>query len=85
LATAADQEFKLAHGIIKHYLRTNAENWASLARKCQKMVSLSKIGRGRSVAYHPPRSIIDEQVAELLGIHAGDGYYHAAFGVALQP
>lgn len=38
------------------------------------MVSLSKIGKGRSIVYHPPKSIIDEQVAELLGIHAGDGY-----------
>lgn len=38
------------------------------------IVTPSKIGRGKPITYHPPKEIIDEQVAELLGLHAGDGY-----------
>jgi intein/homing endonuclease len=38
------------------------------------MVNLSKIGRGRSITYHRSREVLDTEVAELLGLHAGDGY-----------
>jgi len=38
------------------------------------MVDLSKIGKGRHITYHPPKEVLDIEVAELLGLHAGDGY-----------
>lgn len=38
------------------------------------MVNLSKMGRGRPITYSPPKSVLDTEVAELLGLHAGDGY-----------
>ena len=38
------------------------------------MVNLSKMGRGRHTTYHPPKDVLDMNVAELLGLHAGDGY-----------
>ncbi|MDH5713051.1 MAG: hypothetical protein OEY83_03835 [Candidatus Bathyarchaeota archaeon] len=38
------------------------------------IIAPSKIGKGKSITYHPPKAIIDEQAAELLGLHAGDGY-----------
>jgi len=38
------------------------------------MVDLSKMGRGRHIAYHQPKEVLDMEVAELLGLHAGDGY-----------
>jgi len=38
------------------------------------MVNLSKMGRGRHITYHPPKDVLDMDVAELLGLHAGDGY-----------
>ena len=38
------------------------------------MVNLSKIGKGRHITYHPPQESLDIDVAELLGLHAGDGY-----------
>ena len=38
------------------------------------MVNLSKIGKGRHITYHQPKEVLDTDVAELLGLHAGDGY-----------
>jgi len=38
------------------------------------MVDLSKIGKGRHITYHSPKEVLDVEVAELLGLHAGDGY-----------
>ena len=38
------------------------------------MVNISKIGRGKGICYKPPKTILDIEVAELLGLHAGDGY-----------
>jgi len=38
------------------------------------MVDLSKMGKGRHITYHPPKDVLDIEVAELLGLHAGDGY-----------
>lgn len=38
------------------------------------MVNLSKMGRGRPITYSPPKITLDVEVAELLGLHAGDGY-----------
>jgi len=38
------------------------------------MVDLSKMGRGGHITYHPPKEVLDIEVAELLGLHAGDGY-----------
>lgn len=38
------------------------------------MVNISKIGRGREITYRLPKEVLDADVAELLGIHAGDGY-----------
>jgi intein/homing endonuclease len=38
------------------------------------MVNLSKMGRGRPITYAPPKTTLDAEVAELLGLHAGDGY-----------
>lgn len=38
------------------------------------MVDLSKMGKGRHITYHPPKEVLDIEVAELLGLHAGDGY-----------
>jgi len=38
------------------------------------MVDLSKMGRGRHITYHPTKEVLDIEVAELLGLHAGDGY-----------
>jgi len=38
------------------------------------MVNLSKIGKGRHITYNPPKEVLDVDVAELLGLHAGDGY-----------
>jgi intein/homing endonuclease len=38
------------------------------------LVNISKIGRGREITYKLPRAILDVDVAELLGVHAGDGY-----------
>jgi len=38
------------------------------------MVNLSKIGKGRHITYHQPKEVLDIDVAELLGLHAGDGY-----------
>jgi hypothetical protein len=32
------------------------------------------MGRGRHITYHPPKDVPDMDVAELLGLHAGDGY-----------
>src|SRR3990170_4476593 len=38
------------------------------------MVNISKIGRGKGICYKPPKTILDVEAAELLGLHAGDGY-----------
>jgi intein/homing endonuclease len=38
------------------------------------MVNLSKIGKGRHITYHQPKEVLDIDVVELLGLHAGDGY-----------
>jgi hypothetical protein len=38
------------------------------------MVNLSKIGKGRHITYHPPQEALDIDSAELLGLHASDGY-----------
>jgi len=38
------------------------------------MPVLSNIGSGRHITYHLPREVLDGDVAELLGLHAGDGY-----------
>ena len=38
------------------------------------MVNISKIGRGKGIRYRPSKAILDVEVAELLGFHAGDGY-----------
>jgi len=38
------------------------------------MVDLSKMGKGRHITYHSPKEVLDVEVAELLGLHAGDGY-----------
>jgi len=38
------------------------------------VVNLSKIGKGRHITYHQPKEVLDIDVAELLGLHAGDGY-----------
>jgi len=38
------------------------------------MVDLSKMGKGRHITYHLPKEVLDIEVAELLGLHAGDGY-----------
>ena len=38
------------------------------------MVDLSKMGKGRHITYNPPKEFLDIEVAELLGLHAGDGY-----------
>src|SRR4030067_3475097 len=38
------------------------------------MVNISKIGRGKGICYNPPKTILNIEVAELLGLHAGDGY-----------
>ena len=32
------------------------------------------MGRGGHVTYHQPKKVLDMDVAELLGLHAGDGY-----------
>jgi len=49
-------------------------NKATLKAMPPSIVIPSKIGRGKPITYHSPKAIIDEQVAELLGLHAGDGY-----------
>jgi hypothetical protein len=38
------------------------------------MVDLSKMGKGRHITYHLPKEVLDMEAAELLGLHAGDGY-----------
>jgi len=38
------------------------------------MVDLSKMGKGKHIAYHLPKEDLDIEGAELLGLHAGDGY-----------
>jgi DNA-binding transcriptional regulator WhiA len=38
------------------------------------MVNLSKMSRGKPITYNPPKEVLDIEVAELLGLHAGDGY-----------
>jgi intein/homing endonuclease len=38
------------------------------------LVNISKMGRGKGICYKPPKTILDVEVAELLGLHAGDGY-----------
>ena len=38
------------------------------------MVNISKIGRGKGISYKPLKTVLEIEVAELLGLHAGDGY-----------
>jgi hypothetical protein len=38
------------------------------------VATLSKIGSGRHITYFQPKEFLDETVAVLLGLHAGDGY-----------
>jgi intein/homing endonuclease len=38
------------------------------------LVNVSKIGGGKEITYRLPKEILDVDVAELLGLHAGDCY-----------
>lgn len=44
-------------------------------------VQLRKSMRDRAVRYHSPKNVLDEELAELLGLHAGDGYISDKWGI----